>query len=56
MPKMKKFKFIWKGSGEEQIGEGYDVADAFRRLGYGGEAIRALEAYREVEEEERKNV
>ena len=43
-PKMAKFKLHWL-DGSTEIVEGYDVADAFRRAGYAGGAIRALDWY-----------
>jgi hypothetical protein len=53
---MKKFRLIWRTGNPEEV-EGYDIADAFRRAGYGGGAIRALDYYEEVKtktEEEKK--
>lgn len=45
---MHKFRFHWL-TGYIEEGEGYDVADAFRRLGYGGDAIRALDWYEQID-------
>ncbi|MBI3074730.1 MAG: hypothetical protein HYY92_00755 [Parcubacteria group bacterium] len=47
---MKKFRLHWL-HGEEEIVEGVDIADAFRRAGYGGGAIRAVDYFREIKEE-----
>ena len=47
---MKKFVLYWL-SGEQQIVEGHDIADAFRRAGYGGGAVRALDYYEEIKQE-----
>ena len=44
---MKKFKFYWR-DGVVHEGEGYDVADAFRRLGFGGGALAALDWWEEI--------
>ncbi len=44
---MKKFKLYWLGGSTEVI-EGSDIADAFRRAGYGGGAINALDYYEEI--------
>lgn len=46
---MEKKTFIlhWITGDDETI-YGYDIADAFRRAGYGGGAIRALDWYEEV--------
>lgn len=44
---MKKFKLHWLG-GKTEIVEGLDIADAFRRAGYGAGAIGALDWYEEV--------
>lgn len=46
---MKKFRFHWL-SGKISEGEGVDVEDAFRRLGYGGGAIHAVDYYEEVKQ------
>lgn len=40
----KTFLFTFRGGKQEQ-GRGRDVADAFRRLGYGGGAIHSLDSY-----------
>jgi hypothetical protein len=45
---MKRFKLHWIG-GDTEIVDGTDIADAFRRAGYGGGAIRALDWYEELE-------
>jgi hypothetical protein len=44
---MKTFKFYWL-DGKTDIGEGVDVADAFRSLGFGAGAISALDYFEEV--------
>lgn len=46
----KLYRFHW---GDKKVDEskGYSVADAFRRLGYGGGALRALDYWEEVSEE-----
>ena len=54
---MKKFRLHWLGSIEPKVEEveGTDIADAFRRAGYGGGAIRALDWHEEIKDEpERK--
>jgi hypothetical protein len=43
----RKFRFYFL-DGKVEEGEGETVADAFRRLGYGGGAINALDFYEEV--------
>jgi hypothetical protein len=44
---MKKFRFHWL-DGKTSEGEGDTPADALRRLGYGGGAVRALDWWEEV--------
>ena len=44
---MKKFKFYWLDGGIDE-GDGYSVADAFRRLGYIDEAMAALDWWEEI--------
>jgi hypothetical protein len=44
---MKKFRLHWLTGGKETI-EGHDIADAFRRAGYGGGALNALDYYEEI--------
>lgn len=44
---MKKFIFYWLDR-ESEEGEGYSVADAFTRLGYGAGALKALDYFEEV--------
>ena len=46
---MNNYRFYFR-SGHLDEGKGHDVADAFRRLGYGGGAIRALDFYEEIDE------
>jgi hypothetical protein len=46
---MKRFRLFWLDKTMEDI-EGNDIADAFRRAGYGGGAIRALDYYKEVKD------
>lgn len=47
MAKMKKFRFHWL-DGKVDEGNGFDVADAFNRLGYGAGDVAALDWYEEV--------
>jgi hypothetical protein len=47
-PPVQRYRFFWL-SGMVSEGEGYDVADAFRRLGYGGGALRALDYYEQID-------
>jgi hypothetical protein len=54
MQPLKKFRFHWL-TGEVEEAEGYDIADAFRRAGYGGGALRALDYWEEVAELEEPN-
>jgi hypothetical protein len=46
---MKRFRLFWLDKTMEDI-EGNDIADAFRRAGLGGGAIRALDYYKEIED------
>lgn len=48
---MKNFIFYWL-TGDIDKGQGTDVADAFRRLGYGGGAMNALDFYDQNENQE----
>lgn len=49
---MRKFKLHWLGGEpKEEIVRGTDIADAFRRAGYGGGAIRALDYYEEIKDD-----
>ena len=50
---MKKFRLFWL-TGKETDVEGYDIADAFRRAGYGGGALRALDYYKEIREKRKE--
>jgi hypothetical protein len=43
----KKFTLYWLDGETEEV-EGYDIADAFRRAGYGGGALSALDYFKEV--------
>ena len=45
---MKTFILYWLGNLEPEKVKGYDIADAFRRAGYNGGAIAALDYYEEV--------
>jgi hypothetical protein len=47
---MKKFLLHWL-DGKTEEASGVSIADAFRRAGYGGGAIRALDYYEEVKED-----
>lgn len=49
--KEKTFKLYWL-DGSTEIVKGYDIADAFRKAGYGGGAIRALDYHKEIKEED----
>lgn len=44
---MKKFKLHWL-TGDIEIIEGTDIADAFTHAGYGGGAARALDWHEEI--------
>jgi len=44
---MKRYRFHWR-DGKIDEGEGFGVADAFTRLGYGYGALRALDYYEEI--------
>jgi|688.fasta_scaffold1212527_1 hypothetical protein len=44
---MKTFILHWLGSSEPETIKGYDIADAFRRAGYGDGALAALDYYEE---------
>lgn len=46
---MKKFTLHWLGGKTETV-EGEDIADAYRRAGFGAGALRALDYFEEVEE------
>jgi len=43
----KAFKITWLG-GKSEIICGNNIVDAFRRAGYGGGAVRALDVWEEV--------
>lgn len=49
---MKTFKLYWltktKGVQDTEEIKGDNIADAFRRAGYGGGAINALDYYEEI--------
>ena len=44
---MKKFKIYWL-AGKPTIVQGEDIADACRRGGIGGGAVRAIDFYEEI--------
>jgi len=44
---MKKYILHWRTGNPTHI-EGYDIADAFRRSGYGAGALAALDYWEEV--------
>ena len=44
MGSMNKYIIYWR-SGESQLVEGRDIADAFTRAGYGAGALRAVDFY-----------
>lgn len=47
------FHLFWLGSNKEpETVKGYDIADAFSKAGYGGGAIRALDYYKDVTDEQ----
>lgn len=46
---MKKFRLYWL-DGKTEVIEGNSIEDAFRRAGYGGGALRALDFYDDGEE------
>jgi hypothetical protein len=46
---MKRFRLFWLDKTMEDI-EGTDIADAFRRAGYGGGAVPALDYFKEVKD------
>lgn len=48
---LKYFVLNW-GFGNTEIVKGYSISDAFMKAGYGGGAIRALDSYKEISEEE----
>lgn len=50
---MKTFILHWL-TGKPEIVKGNDIADAVRKAGYGGGALRALDYYEEVKEEAKK--
>ena len=50
--RLKTFRFHWLG-GKVETAKGFDVADAFRKAGYGGGAIRALDWVEEVKGKEK---
>jgi hypothetical protein len=43
---MKTYTFYWL-TGDRETSQGLDIADAFRRAGYGGGAIAALDFHAE---------
>lgn len=48
---MRRFKLYWL-DGKVEIVEGNDIADAFTKTGYGAGAIRALDWYKEITDNE----
>lgn len=44
---MKKFMLYWLDGKSEEV-QGESISDAFRRAGYGGGAIQALDWYKEI--------
>ena len=44
---MKQFKLYWL-DGTTEIIEGYSIANAFMRAGYGAGAVKALDWYEEI--------
>ncbi|MFC1598809.1 hypothetical protein ACFL2U_02265 [Patescibacteria group bacterium] len=45
---MKVFRLHWDG-GKTEVVEGHNIADAFRRAGYGGGAINVLDWHEPIE-------
>jgi hypothetical protein len=45
--KMKKFIIHWNNKTTTDV-EGYDIADAFRRAGFGGGILRAVDYWEEI--------
>jgi flavin-binding protein dodecin len=45
--KKKTFKLHWL-TGQSEVVNGYDIADAFSKAGYGAGAVRALDWYEEI--------
>ena len=43
---MKNFTLFWR-TGDKEVVEGLDIADACRRSGYGGGAVAALDFWQE---------
>lgn len=50
----KQFKLHWL-DGKIELVEGIDIADAFSKAGYGAGAIRALDYFEEVGNEDHSN-
>ncbi len=50
---MKKFKLYWLCAGKTEIVKGKDIAEAFTNAGYSAGAIKALDWYEEVTEDEK---
>ena len=50
--KLRRFRLYWL-DGKTEIVEGDGPADAMNRAGYGGGAVRALDYYEEINEEDR---
>lgn len=48
MSENRKFKLHWIGDSKEEIVEGIDIADAFRKAGYSLGALRALDWFEEI--------
>ena len=48
---MKKYKLYWL-SAEPQIVEGANIVDAFTKAGYSAGAVRALDWFEEIKEEQ----
>lgn len=46
-----KFKLYWL-TGDEEVVEGNDIADAFSKAGYGAGAIGALDYFQPLEDED----
>ena len=45
---MHTYKLFWL-DGRQEVAKGWDIADAFRRLGYSRNAIRELDYYLRVD-------
>ena len=51
MGKKRTFTFYWL-DGHKDVSDGYNVADAFSKLGFGGGATATLDFYREGDDDD----